>query len=277
MHAGKVGATIGPVRLGGALIASAALFLGSAAAAAGEDPICADRPGLATPTCTVPAGMVQVETTFVDWTRDRSAGVRSDETSIGDSAIKLGLTDRAHVELVVAPFVRSRVREDGGRETASGFGDLTLAAKYRLTSDESPVQVAVRPFVKIPTAKSSLGNGRVEGGLVVPIEYAIPGSPLSLAISPQLDLVDDGDGSGHHLAATQVVGVAFPLSERLSASAEALASWDWDRGGTVRQYAAGGSLAFLISNDVQLDAGANIGLNNASPDVQLYSGIAFRF
>jgi len=265
------------VRLGGALIASAALFLGSAAAAAGEDPICADRPGLATPTCTVPAGMVQVETTFIDWTRDRSAGVRSDETSIGDSAIKLGLTGRAHVELVVAPFVRSRAREDGGQETASGFGDLTLAAKYRLTNDESPVQVAVRPFVKIPTAKRSLGNGRVEGGLVVPIDYAISGSPLSLAISPQLDLVADGDGSGHHLAATQVVGVAFPLSERLSASAEALASWDWDRGGTVRQYAAGGSLAFLISNDVQLDAGANIGLNNASPDVQLYSGIAFRF
>lgn len=265
------------MRFGGALIASAALFLGSAAAAADGEPICADRPGLATPTCTVPAGMAQVETTFVDWTRDRSGGVLSDETSIGDSAIKFGLTDRAHVELIVAPFVRSRVREEGGRDTASGFGDLTLAAKYRLTSDGSPVQVAVRPFVKIPSAKRSLGNAKVEGGIVVPIEYAIPGSPLSLAVSPQLDLVADGDGSGHHLAATQVAGLAFPLSERLSASAEALVAWDWDEDGTVRQYAAGGSLAFLVSNDVQLDAGANAGLNRDTPDVQLYTGFAIRF
>ena len=266
------------MRIGGALIASAALFLGSApAAAADEEPICADRPGLATPTCTVPAGMVQVETTFIDWTRDRSGGVRSDETSIGDSAIKLGLTGRAHVELIVAPFVRSRVSEDGRRQTASGFGDLTVAAKYRLTSEESPVQVAVRPYVKIPAAKRSLGNGKVEGGVVVPIEYAIPRSPLSLAISPQLDLVADGDGSGHHFAATQVVGLAFPLSERLSASAEGLVSWDWDKDGTVRHYAAGGSLAYLVSNDVQLDAGANFGLNRNTPDVQLYTGFAIRF
>lgn len=221
--------------------------------------------------------MVQVETTFAGWTRDRSAGARSDETSIGDSAIKLGLSDRAHVELVVAPFVRSRVRDDGGRETASGFGDLILTVKYRLTSDESPVQVAVRPFVKIPTAKRSLGNGRVEGGLVVPIDYAIPGSPLSLAITPQLDLVADGDGSGHHLAATQVVGLALPLSERLSASADVLASWDWDKDRTVRHYAAGGSLAYLISNDVQIDAGMVVGLNRDAADLELYSGLAFRF
>jgi len=221
--------------------------------------------------------MVQVETTFVDWTRDRSGGVRSDETTIGDSAIKLGLSGRAHVELIVAPFVRSRVLEDGGRQTASGFGDLTVAAKYRLTSDESPVQIAVRPFVKIPAAKRSLGNGKVEGGIVVPIEYAIAGSALSLAISPQIDLVADGDGSGHHVAATQVVGLGFPLSERLSASAEGLVAWDWDEDGTVRHYAAGGSLAFLVSNDVQLDAGANLGLNRNAPDVQVYTGFAIRF
>lgn len=266
------------MRIGGALIIIAAWVRASPAAAAEVDePICADRPGLATPTCTVPAGMVQVETALVGWTRDRSGGVRSDEVSIGGSAIKLGITGRAHVELVVAPFVRSRVREQGGRQTASGFGDLTIAAKYRLTSEESPVQVAVRPYVKIPAAKRSLGNGRVEGGIVVPIGYAIPGSPLSLAITPQLDLVADSDGSGYHFAASQVVGVAFPLSERLSASAEGLASWDWDKDGTVRQYAAGGSLAYLVSNDVQIDAGMGIGLNRDTPDVHLYGGFAIRF
>mgnify|MGYP006203262925 CR=1 FL=1 len=54
------------------------------------------------------------------------------------------------------------------------------------------------------------------------------------------------------LLVSTAVGLAFPLSERLSASAEGLVSWDWDSDGTVRHYAAGGSLAFLVSDDVQL-------------------------
>ena len=265
------------MRLGGALIAAGLLMVASAAKAADEEPICADRPGLATPTCTVPAGMVQFETTFVDWTRDRASGVRTTDLSIGDTAIKFGLTDRSHLELIVAPFMRSRAREGGARETASGFGDLGIAAKYRLTSDSAPVQIALWPFVKVPTAKRSLGNGKVEGGVVVPVEYDIPGSGLSLALSPQIDIIADGDGSGHHLATAQVIGLGVPLSSRLSASAELWVYWDFDPAGTVRQYAIGGSTAYLLSNDVQLDAGVNLGLNRNTPDVQLYSGIAFRF
>ena len=265
------------VRLGGALIASAALLLPAPGAAQEAEPICADRPGLATPACTVPSGMVQVETTFLDWTRDRADGVRSSETRIGDTSVKFGLSERAHVEIIFSPFVRSRAREGGVTQTASGFGDLGVAAKYRMTGDGAPIQLAIWPFVKIPTAKRPLGNGEIEGGVVVPIEYAIPGSGLSLALSPQLDVNADSDGSGHHLATGQVIGLGVPLSPRLSASAELAGYLDFDPAGTVRQYAVGGSAAYLISNDVQVDAGVNLGLNQATSDVQLYTGIAFRF
>lgn len=266
-----------PVRLGGTLFGAVLASAASAAWAQEAEPICADRPGLATPTCTVPPGKVQVETTFVAWASDRSAGVRTDELAVGESALKLGLTDRFHVEMVVSPYVRSRVREGGFSETVSGFGDLLLAAKYRLTRDDLPVQVAVKPFVKIPTAKRTLGNGKAEGGIVIPIAYAIPGSQLSLGLSPELGLVADGDGAGHHLAMAQVAGLGIPLSPRLSVSVEAAAAWDWDPAGTVRQYALSGSAAYLLSNDVQLDAGAVVGLNRETPNLEVYSGIALRF
>ena len=75
----------------------------------------------------------------------------------------------------------------------------------------------------------------------------------------------------------QVAGIGFPLAPRLSGSAELLGSWDWDPAGTVRQYAVGTSLAYLLSNDVQIDAGLNLGLNRATSDVEIYSGVAFRF
>lgn len=265
------------MRFGGALIIAAALAGAPAAAAADEEPICADRPGLSTPTCTVPAGMIQVETTLADWTRDRSGGVRVEQLAIGETAVKLGVTDRLHVEVAVAPYTRVRARSGAVRQTVTGLGDLGMAAKYRVTADGAPMQLALYPYFKLPTAKRSLGNGKVEGGLIVPIGYAIPGSALSLTLGPEIGVVADSDGNGHHLAIAQVAALGFPLSPRLSAAAELWGGWDWDPAGTVRQYAAGASGAYLLSNDMQIDAGVNLGLNSATPDVQLYSGFAFRF
>lgn len=270
----------GPVRAGG--IAIAAIMLGVSAPAgaadgAAPDPICADRPGQGNSSCTVPAGKIQFESTLVDWTRDRASGERTDALVIGETAIKLGLTSRADIELILSPYNQATVHSGGLRERAAGFGDVLVRAKYRLTADTSPVQATLLPFVKIPTTKRALGNGKVEGGLAVPIQWAIPGSPLSLTLGPELDLVADGDGRGHHAAMVQVAGLGVPLSSRLSVSADVLGAWDWDPAGTTRHYSAGASAALLLSNDVQLDAGVNLGLNRAAPDVQVYSGIALRF
>jgi hypothetical protein len=269
------------VRFRGALAATAAFLIASAAsaapAAAVEEPICADRPGKADGTCTVPAGMVQIETGLADWIRDRSGGVRTDELTVGETAVKLGVTDRLHIQLTILPYTSVRVREGGLSERASGFGDLGLAAKYRLTNDSAPVQVAVIPFVKIPTARRSIGNGRVEGGIVFPIDYEIPGSTLGLTFSPELDLLADSDGSGRHLAMAQAVSLGVPLSSRLSVAVDLWGEWDWDPAGTSRQYTIGPSAAYLLSNDVQVDAGFDLGLNRHAPDAQVYAGIAFRF
>jgi hypothetical protein len=265
------------MRVGGALAGAVLVVSASAAAAADDEPICADRPGLATATCTVPAGTVQVEIGLVDWTRDRADDVRSSELKIGEMAVSLGLTDRFHIDVAVSSYNRATVREGDARERASGLGDMAIAAKYRLTSDSAPLQLALRPFVKIPTAKRSLGNGKVDGGVIVPIDYAIPGSQLSLTVAPELDVNADGDGSGHHLATAQVVSVGATLSARLSTAAELWGYWDFDPAGTVRQYAVAASAAYLLSNDVQFDAGVVLGLNRETPDVELYSGIAFRF
>jgi hypothetical protein len=243
-------------------IAAAALALSSAASAADEGPICADRPGKATPTCTVPAGMVQVETGLVDWS--------DDETDLGGAALKVGVSDRLHLELDLPAFVDVR-------HGPSGVGDSALALKYRLTKSAAPVQIAVRPFVKVPTAKHSLGNGKVEGGIALLADSTFGGSSIGWNVAPELDLVADSDGSGYHLATAQAASLAVPLSDRLTVSGELWGAWDFDPAGTVRQYSLDAAAAFLVSNNVQLDAGVNFGLNRNTPDVELYSGVAFRF
>jgi hypothetical protein len=256
----------------------AALLLSTASAAlADEQPICADRPGLGTSTCTVPAGHWQVETGLADWTLDRHGGGRDTVIVLGETTIKYGLSDRSDIEVEVAPWLRETNHAGGLRESASGIGDVSVIYKHRLNRDGSPLEVSGYALVKAPTAKRSLGNGEWEGGLLLPIGYEIPGTPLSLGLTPELDWLADADGHGHHAAMAQVAGFGWQVSDRLALTGELRGQWDWDPAGTMRQYAAGASAAFLAGKDVQLDAGANFGLNRRTPDVEFYAGVSKRF
>ena len=234
--------------------------------AADADPICADRPGKATPTCIVPAGMVQVETSLVDWAHD----LHADELDFGGIAVKVGVTDRLHLELDLPAYATVH-------HGPSGFGDSALALKYRFTRDDSPIRLAVRPFVKIPTAGHSLGNGKVEGGAALLVDSSFSGSAAGWDLAPEMDVVADADGSGYHFAIADAASIGVPLSDRFTISGELWGEWDFDPSGTVRQYSADAAAALLLSPNAQIDVGANLGLNRATPDVEIYSGIAVRF
>ena len=54
------------------LLCGAVLVCATSAAAADQQPICADRPGKATSACTVPAGHWQIETGLADWTLQKA-------------------------------------------------------------------------------------------------------------------------------------------------------------------------------------------------------------
>lgn len=262
---------------GRSTIAALLLLLANGAAAAAEAPICADRPGKATGTCTVPVGHWQLETGLADWTLERNAGERDTALAIGETTVKYGLTESSTIEVDVTPWQRASSRASGVHDSASGFGDLNILYKQRLTASETAVQVAAMPFVKVPTARHALGNGKWEGGLLIPIGYAIPKSPLAIGLTPEIDWVADADGRGHHAAMAQVASLGWQASDRLNLSAEIWGQWDWDPTGTTRQASADGAVAYLVGSDVQLDAGANFGLNRVTPDVEIYGGVSKRF
>ena len=258
-------------------LAVAMLGASSAAAAADQQPICADRPGKSSQACTVPAGHFQFESSLADWTLDKHDGERDTTLTIGETGFKYGLTSRSHIDIDITPWVRATSRQGNVSSHASGFGDVLVSYKYRLTAADAPLLVALSPFVKVPTAKHSIGNGKWEGGLIVPLQYAIPKTPLALSVTPEVDWVADGDGHGHHAAMAQVANLGWQVTDKLNLSGEIWGQWDWDPAGTTRQASADGAIAYLVHNDLQLDAGVNIGLNRATPDVDLYVGIAKQF
>jgi hypothetical protein len=259
------------------LTIAATLACSTPTGAADEQPICAQRPGKSTPTCTVPAGHLQLETAFADWSLQKATGERDTSLAIGETVFRYGLTDHSDIQLDLTPWQRSISRGPGLRDSASGFGDVAILYKHRITRNPSAVQLALLPYVKVPTAKHSLGNGKWEAGLLVPIGYSIPNSSLGLNLTPEIDWVANANGSGHHPAMVQVVSLGWQVSDKLSLSGDIWGEWDWDPMGTGKQASADGSIAYLLNSDLQLDAGANFGLNRRTPDVELYAGASVRF
>lgn len=159
---------------------------------------------------------------------------------------------------------------DGSRTRVSGIGDVVLRYKRRLTGPGAPLQVAAIPFVKLLAAPDGLGNGRVEGGLAVPVSFAL-GGPVTLPLGPELDLLADADGHGRHFAVVNLVNLSAPVAPRLTLAGELWTNLNFDPGGTVEQASLDAAAAYAVSDDLQLDLGANLGLTRDTPDVEVYA------
>jgi len=256
-------------------LAAIALPMPVPAAEPEETPICTDRPTKANAICTVPVGKWQLESSAASWSRTATDGVETKVTTVGSSVLKFGLSDRSDLQVGMTPFVRVETEAAGAKSRHSGFGDLTVRYKHRLTADSAPVQVAAIPFVKLPTADGDIGNGNVEGGLALPISMA--SGPVTVVLGPELDMLADADGDGHHPALVNLVNVAGPIAPGLTLVGELWTMTNFDPADRVTQASADAALAWLVNNRLQLDIGANYGLTRNTADVELYAGASIRF
>jgi hypothetical protein len=259
----------------GALTALAFAAPGASAEVA-ETPICTDRPTKANAVCTVPVGKWQLESTAVGWSRAETDDAETEVLTLGSSVLKLGLSDRSDLQIGFAPYVHAQGRTGGAKSTASGLGDLTVRYKQRLTGYDKPVQAGLIPFVKLPTADREIGNGKVEGGLAIPVSFST-GGPLTVVLGPELDLLADSDGHGHHAALVNLVNVGAPIGNGVSLYGELWTMTNFDPADTVTLASADAALTYLVGRRFQLDVGANFGLNGHTADAELYVGMGLRF
>jgi len=258
----------------------AALLLAAPAQAfaqqADEMTICTDRPTKANAVCTVPAGKFQLESSLADWTRLNGGGGRTDVLTLGSSFLKLGLSNQSDLEIGITPYIHVQTETGGSESNASGFGDLIVRYKHRLTGEGSKVQVAAIPFVKLPTASSRIGNGKVEGGLALPISFALAG-PVTATLGPEVDLNADSDGRGRHFALVNLINLSAPIAPKMTFIAELWSNLNFDPAGTAKQVSADAAVAYLVNRRFQLDAGANVGLTRDTADIEIYAGASVLF
>jgi hypothetical protein len=225
--------------------------------------------------CTVPVGRIQVEAAAYDWSLTRSAGTRADLLTVGATYLKLGVSDASDVEIGLTPYAASTTRGGSGSRI-SGIGDVVLRYKQRLTPPDAPVQLGFIPFVKLPAATHGLGNGKLEGGVALPVSFTLL-RQVTMTFGPELDALADSHGRSRHFELVSVVNVSAPIAPRLSLSGELWSNVNFEPGGTIKQASADAALAYALAKRAQLDIGANFGLTRATPDIESYVGVSLRF
>lgn len=242
-------------------------------AAEEESEICADRPGLASSTCIVEKNKVQVELA-IDWSFQEDGDARTDTLLAGDTVVRAGVDERTEVQFGWTAFghVRDRVGQVVTRDDS--VGDAFVGVR-RTLYDRDDVAVALQGRFFLPIGGSAIGAGDWGAELLVPLTFSV--GEIDLALTPSIAAAPDADRRGRHLAYGLTAGAGFNLSKKLSAVIDLALARDEDPLGHSTEALAALALAYLVNNNLQIDAGAVIGLNEDSADLELYVGAAQRF
>lgn len=244
----------------------------AAAPSDGRD-FCAQRPGKATPPCILDTGRLQVETGLADAIFQHSDGVHSDTYTFAATELRLGISRRVELDAAWAPLIVNQTR---GQPHESGTGDASLAVLAALTDpDKMGVAVSAQAFVTLPTATHGLGAGGWTGGARLPMAIPLSGG-FSLGLTPEVDVLRNAGGGGVHAAWTGVASLGRSFGP-VSLGAELWGQVEDEPAGTIRRASADLTSALMIGKNLQLDAGANFGLNRQTADAEVYVGISKRF
>jgi hypothetical protein len=247
------------------------------AADSGPSAICTDRPTKASNACTVDPGVFQVEADLFNGAFQHANGVTTDTYLVTNPTLKYGLTKTLDIEANIAPYEVVRTHDSTGTHTESGIGDLYLRLKDEIySSADGNTQIGLYPYLKAPTARHGVGNGAVEGGVVVPVNLKL-NDKVTLTFAPEADAFKDAVGSGRHFNTAQVINVGYSLPNDYTVYGEVWGDWNFDPTGTVRQYSLDFAVAKLVNKSFQLDGGVNFGLNRATPGVQVYVGVSKKY
>jgi len=241
-----------------------------------------DGPGATESPYTVDAGHVQIEMAFVDYTSESDTydGIRYrlDWTAVVPFNLRVGLLNSLDLQLLLEPYNHVYEREgDVPSSTREGFGDTTMRLKYNVWgNDHGCTAFAVMPFVKFPTSQDGVGSDIVEFGVSLPFAAELPWE-FFLGLTSRFASAQDilgGDGSHAEFANSieltrQIVGNLDGYVEFFSnVSTEEEVGW-------VGTFDTG--LMYWLSEDLQLNAGTNLGVTKWADDWNLFVGMAWRY
>lgn len=233
-----------------------------------------DRPDVTESPYTVDAGHFQYETDFLRLIKEKSELQKTNTLLVNQANIKIGLTGSTAIQIGFQTYGRQRETDiaSGNAETTHGFGDVTLRFKQNLIgNDHGNFALALLPYIKFPTSKYD-EKSRLEGGLIVPMLYKLPGE-WNLGFQVEVDRLKDLDQQAMHTEFLQTLTLSHQLLKNVDGIAETYYTYDF-KAHEISNF-LNASIQMEVAKDLKLDAGINYGLQHHS-EKQYFIGASYR-
>ena len=225
-----------------------------------------DRPDISNSTYTVPVRALQVE---LGLEYARSHNDPTERRLALQTTLRTGLADRLEVRLDGEPLVRRKEDSDN-----VGLGDLAVGVKARVfepLGGHAWPALGVQPFVKIPTARTPIGSGRLDAGALLLVDQDLP---WELDLTVNAGLVALGQRHGILLQGLASASLSREFWGRLSPFLEGFFASREEREGRDTVGIDAGAI-YLVTRRVAVDAAAEVTLNRRRPDYALRTGLSW--
>jgi hypothetical protein len=264
----------GPIRAEGTLIQ----WSFAPNATGGPDlsaPLVTDRPDFTEAASTVGKGVGQLEFGYT-FTSDEEDGTKSRSHSFGEPLLRLGLlADWFELRLGVFPS-NETVTTGAMRDSNSGLEDLYFGAKIGLTPQAGfAPEMAIIPQTTIPWG-GDFSADEFQPGVNWIYAWSLT-EDISTAGSTQFNRVSDDETGRAYTEWAQSWTVAASLTNEWGTYAEWFAFFPHSSDTAQVEHYANGGFTYLLSDNIQWDLRAGVGLNEAADDFFVGSGLSIRF
>jgi hypothetical protein len=241
-----------------------------------------DRPDKTESPFTVDAGQFQVEADILNYSYDRynstHRDTRVEAVSIAPVNLKLGLANNVDLQLILQTYNSVRTHDvlRGSMQKNRGFGDIQTRLKVNLFgNDGGAMALGVIPYLKLPSSQDELGNDALEGGVIVPFAAELA-CGWSVGLMTEFDCLKDAVGGGYHVGYVNSITFGHGLIGRLAGYVELFSALSAESGASwIGTFDLG--LTYGLTDDIQLDAGVNLGITRSADDINPFIGISWRF
>ncbi len=240
-----------------------------------SEPLVTDRPDFTEASTTVGLRVAQIEFGYT-YIHDNAGDQSTHTQSFGEPLLRVGILAE-WLEFRIALFpLEDRVITAASSNATAGASDLYLGFKIALTPQEGILpEMALIPQMNVPTGSNAFTSGSVEPGINWIYAWEI-NDFISTAGSTQGNRrVDDSGNTYLEMAQSWTIG--YSLTDKIGAYTEWFALIPSGADTAQTEHYANGGATYLLTDDVQFDIRAGLGLNKAAADFFTGTGLSIRF
>jgi hypothetical protein len=245
-------------------------------------PMTTERPSKTDSAYSVPAGLMQIESSFYSYAQDNRCSdaqcQKSRQQSFGEMTnVRIGISDNADIQIIGDLYSRLDTDNHGEKQTQRGFSDTLLRLKVNLLGNkpDAAYSLALLPYLKLPTHHKTLGLNNIEGGLGLPFNININGW-FALSGMTQLNIVRSQTSPSHDLALANSLMLSKSITPKLGSYIEYY-TYKVNALNSARENYLDAGFIYEFTSSFRMDINGHFGVNQAAVDRTIFVGGAYRF